>query len=1058
MNWLETRTFRVLSFLVLFFFSWTFAGGFDLAFAVKNDQQSALSDQQQKKKTKRAEEKLQEALENIEQILTDTETDTDTKKDKLKTKKAKIGNLDKEIKKQFKATEKKLKDAGLPQEILKRHKDFVKLYKDNLKELNTNLDEIEQAQDEFEINEKVEKTKKFLKKVKPPKKHTPLDPNKLPHRTPEPVFKEPRLNKEQFLEDSNALSASADPHEAGRVTGDESRDSYKLSVMSDERRETRDESLILVASNGPLSGLLNSSQLSAFSYQPIASTLNSEPGTQNYLQIAQASAPPTSADLAETIEVQFTPEITAKAEELENNPVKIYNWVRNNIEFVPTYGSIQGADYCLQTKLCNAFDTASLLIALLRVSGIHARYVEGTVEIPIEKIKNWVGGFTDDNSALSFIASGGIPVGGIVSGGKIVDVQMEHIWVEAWVDMIPSQGAIHKQGDMWVPLDASFKQYNYTEGIDIKSEVPFDAESFTDQLINNATINEEENYVTNVDSLFIQQTMEDYHTQVEDYITQNYPDKTFGDLLRKKELIKQEFPVLLGTLPYKPIVAGTKYSEFPDSLRHKITFSVSLNNLLYDAQPLNITKSLPELAGKKITLSYSPATQSDEDVITSYLPKPHTDGTPIDPSELPTSLPAYLINLKPELRIDGEVVATGGTVMMGLTENFVMSFSFPGQSSNVVSNMIEAGEYLGIALDLGRISKEQMLAVRTKLVSTKTKLEAQDFTILTKDDIVGDLLYTTALSYFVELDAMNYMQAKTMGVNITRLPSESISSFELDIAISFYDIPMSVSAGGLAMDVDHNVNVVKALDSDNDKKKQLMHISGMNSSALEHSVLEQLFSTPSNPAEAISAVKALQIANVQSIPIYTINQSNINTILPELQVDANVKANIQNAINAGMEVTVSKTDITFNGWTGVGYIIINPNTGAGAYMISGGTSGASIVSILPFVINGFFSLFVTNAEAAEPYGEPLENLTQKDPQCLIDAAAKCGKEAVEDAMWTLYVPLNLIIDTLCLLLTRQPICLAIGVILLVGSIGHMTYKLNECLDKEEEKCPDLELP
>ncbi len=90
--------------------------------------------------------------------------------------------------------------------------------------------------------------------------------------------------------------------------------------------------------------------------------------------LAQAS-PPTSDDLADTIEVQFTPEITAKAEELENNPVKIYNWVRNNIEFVPTYGSIQGADYCLQTKLCNAFDTASLLIALLRVSGIHARYV-----------------------------------------------------------------------------------------------------------------------------------------------------------------------------------------------------------------------------------------------------------------------------------------------------------------------------------------------------------------------------------------------------------------------------------------------------------------------------------------------------------------------------------------------------------------------------------------------------------------------------------------------------------------------------------------------------------
>lgn len=47
-------------------------------------------------------------------------------------------------------------------------------------------------------------------------------------------------------------------------------------------------------------------------------------------------------DLAETIEVQFTPEIKAKAQELGNNPVKIYEWVRNNIEFVISAPSAVG--------------------------------------------------------------------------------------------------------------------------------------------------------------------------------------------------------------------------------------------------------------------------------------------------------------------------------------------------------------------------------------------------------------------------------------------------------------------------------------------------------------------------------------------------------------------------------------------------------------------------------------------------------------------------------------------------------------------------------------------
>ncbi len=148
------------------------------------------------------------------------------------------------------------------------------------------------------------------------------------------------------------------------------------------------------------------------------------------------------------------------------------------------------------------------------------------------------------------------------------------------------------------------------------------------------------------------------------------------------------------------------------------------------------------------------------------------------------------------------------------------------------------------------------------------------------------------------------------------------------------------------MDADYLMQVVKAKDGNNETVKDYMLNSGMTSSALEHSVPEQLFSTPGNAAEGISAVKALQIANDQGIPIYTVNQTNISTVLPQLQVDIQVKEDIQNAVNAGKEVTVSKTNISFNGWTGCGYIVINPETGAGAYMLSGGTNGAILLVAL----------------------------------------------------------------------------------------------------------------
>jgi multisubunit Na+/H+ antiporter MnhE subunit len=168
---------------------------------------------------------------------------------------------------------------------------------------------------------------------------------------------------------------------------------------------------------------------------------------------------------------------------------------------------------------------------------------------------------------------------------------------------------------------------------------------------------------------------------------------------------------------------------------------------------------------------------------------------------------------------------------------------------------------------------------------------------------------------------------------------------------------MSVSPSGLAMDVDRQYSLVKALDGNQDKPKQFFLNSGSTGSALEHSVPEQLWSTPDNPAYGISAVKALKIANDQGIPIYTINQTNIDTILPQLQIDADAKTDIRNAVNAGKEVTVSKTNITYNGWTGCGYIIIDPDTGAGAYMISGGMSGA-ILWILSIVLL-FIMLFVS---------------------------------------------------------------------------------------------------
>jgi len=230
--------------------------------------------------------------------------------------------------------------------------------------------------------------------------------------------------------------------------------------------------------------------------------------------------------------------------------------------------------------------------------------------------------------------------------------------------------------------------------------------------------------------------------------------------------------------------------------------------------------------------------------------------------------------------------------------------------------------------------------------------------------------YATVTSYFAELDTISEITEKTQNVINHRLPSTGRFIFSLSVD-KFFGIPRSVSAKGLEMDMDRVFHYSLEKNGDKEKTKQFNLTVGMNSSALEHSVPEQLFSTTTNPAQAVSAVKALAIANSQGIPIYQINQANIASILPNLQLDGDTIADIQNAVNAGKEVTVSQREIDFKGRMVAGYLIIDPETGAGAYMISGGNNGAyaiaqQIILHLIWAIVIFFSLASTITLTAGP--------------------------------------------------------------------------------------------
>jgi len=73
-----------------------------------------------------------------------------------------------------------------------------------------------------------------------------------------------------------------------------------------------------------------------------------------------------------TSETEATPEIQALARALENDPKFIFDYVHNHIDYVPTFGSVNGATGTLLAGRGNDWDQTSLFIALMRAAGYSA--------------------------------------------------------------------------------------------------------------------------------------------------------------------------------------------------------------------------------------------------------------------------------------------------------------------------------------------------------------------------------------------------------------------------------------------------------------------------------------------------------------------------------------------------------------------------------------------------------------------------------------------------------------------------------------------------------------
>src|SRR6266568_7012632 len=146
------RFSNITALVVICFFTWTSGGLFSVAHAAQDavNKKGKAAEQQRQQKPEGAEERFSRLTEDLTTALADPKEDVESKKQRLIAGKGEIETLDADIHKQFAATEKRLKDAKLPAEILERHNRFVKHYDDNLSELKGNLERLDKAKDQTE--------------------------------------------------------------------------------------------------------------------------------------------------------------------------------------------------------------------------------------------------------------------------------------------------------------------------------------------------------------------------------------------------------------------------------------------------------------------------------------------------------------------------------------------------------------------------------------------------------------------------------------------------------------------------------------------------------------------------------------------------------------------------------------------------------------------------------------------------------------------------------------------------------------------------------------------
>jgi transglutaminase-like putative cysteine protease len=597
--------------------------------------------------------------------------------------------------------------------------------------------------------------------------------------------------------------------------------------------------------------------------------------------------PPSEADREASPDAPLSAEILTRAADLHQDPVAIFEFVLNEVRTEFYYGAIKGAVGALRDRRANDVDKASLLVALMRASRIPARYVRGVIALPSMDALSWTG-VSSTRRAADVLARAGIPFRAVRQGGSIAAFEIEHTWVEVYLPYANYRGvALDASGQAWIPLDASMSALEFSPGIDPLDAMGFDAESLVGE------------YLAAPRAV---SPLEFLRERISTYLAAERPELSVDQVVSRLNPVRVAAGLLPSTLPYATVSVREERAAVPESLRHRVRFTARDGDLT----TFDVTLPASEIIGRRVTVSYVPATVEDQIAVHTFLGLDNT--------------PAYLVRLRPVLKVGGAMRAAGETpIQMGETHTLAIEVQTP-RGALPVTNTLLAGGYYALAFALG---DEEYQAPAER---------APDDT----EQRAAESLYRQAAEYLDRWSDTEDALGEILRVVNVRPALSAVMVGSVYNRTHLFGLPQAISWRGVFVDADLRISEPVPIGADDRRARELRRVSGLAGSVLESDILQQNLQ-----ADAVSAARVVQLAHAAGLPVEAIDASNVADRLPLLETAQSVRTDVADAVGQGWHVLIPRRDLTRHAWTGIGYIVVDPVTGAGGYFISGGLAGGS---------------------------------------------------------------------------------------------------------------------